>query len=72
MSIKLKAFLQTTGLVGLALLINALIQYINTYVSTETLTTVFEFSLIGMVLYACYNLLLTRLEMDEKYKELDK
>jgi hypothetical protein len=72
MSIKLKAFLQTAGIVGLALLVNALIQFINTYVSTETLVTAFEFSLIGLVLYSCYSLVLTRLEINEKYKELDK
>jgi len=72
MSIKLKAFLQTAGIVGLALLVNALIHYINTYVSTETLVTIFEFSLIGLVLYSCYSLVLTRLELNEKYKELDK
>ena len=72
MSLKLKAFLQTAGIVGLALLINGAIQYINTNVSAETLTTVFEFSLIGLLLYSCYSVVLTRLEINEKYKELDK
>ena len=72
MTLKQKAFLQTAGIVGLALLVSTVIQYINTYVSKETLVTVFEFSLIGMLLYGCYSLLLTRLELDEKYKKLDK
>ena len=72
MSLKLKALLQTVGLVGLSLLLATIVHYINTYVSKETLVTAFELSLIGMLLYSCYRLLLIRLEMDEKYKKLDK
>ena len=72
MSLKFKALAQTIGLVGLAVLVSFVIQYINTYVSKETLTSVFEYGLIGLLLYGCYSLNLTRLEMNQKYKELDK
>lgn len=72
MTHKLKAFLQTAGIVGLALLVSTAMQYINTYVSRETIALAFELGLIGLMLYVCYSLLLTRLEMDEKYKKLDK
>jgi hypothetical protein len=72
MSLKLKALIQLAGLVAVSVLISVAIQYINTYVSKETLTAVFEYSLIGGLLYGCYNLILTRLEFNEKYKELDK
>jgi hypothetical protein len=72
MSLKLKALLQLVGLVALAVGIERAIHYINTYVSTETLVAVFQYGLIGVLLYSCWNLLLTRLEMNQKYKELDK
>ena len=72
MSLKLKALLQLVGLFALAVGIERAIHYINTYVSTETLVAVFQFGLIGLLLYACWNVLLTRLEINEKYKELDK
>jgi hypothetical protein len=72
MSLKLKALLQLIGFVGVALLINFVIHCINIYVSTETLTTVCEYSLIGLLLYCSYSLLLTRLNFKEKHKELDK
>ena len=72
MSLKLKALLQVVGLVALAVAIERALYYISTYVSGETLTTIFEFSLIGLLMYGCYSLCLTRLEINEKYKELDK
>ena len=60
------------GLVALTVGVAQIAHYVGTNVSGETLFTIFQGSLIGLVLYACYSLLLTRLEMNEKYKELDK
>jgi hypothetical protein len=70
MNIKLKALLQLIGLVGAALLVNFIFHCINVYVSTETLITAFEYSLIGLVLYTGYKLLVIRLEMAETSKKI--
>lgn len=72
MSLKLKALLQLVGLIALAVGIERAIHYINTYVSTETLYLCLQGGLIGLILYSCYSLILSRLEINEKYKELDK
>jgi len=72
MSLKLKALLQLIGLIILAVGIAGLAHYIRNTVPVEKLYTIFQGSLIGVVLYACYNLLLGRLEINEKTKQLDK
>jgi len=71
MNIKLKALLQLIGLTGLAVLVVAVIQYINANVSAETLTTALECALIGLGLYTGYILLVIRLEIQETFKKID-
>jgi hypothetical protein len=71
MNIKLKALLQLIGLTGLAVLVIAVIQYINANVSAETLTTALECTLIGLGLYTGYKLLVIRLEIQETFKKVD-
>jgi hypothetical protein len=67
MSNKLKALLQLIGLIGVAVATTVVLQYVGKTFSTETLVNIFDFALIGGMLYMCYTLILARLDYQEKY-----
>ena len=71
MSLKLKALLQLVGLVAASIAGAEFVYFITTYVPKETLMNVLQGGLIGGLLYLCYGLILSRLEYQEKIKEIE-
>ena len=72
MSLKIKALLQLVGLILAGIVGSELINFITTYVPKETIWTGIQFGLLGGLLYMCYGLILSRLEYNEKLKDLNK
>jgi len=70
MSLKLKAFLQLVGILATSVTVALLLTLITTYVPKETVITLIEFGLIGGLLYMMYTLILSRLESEERIKDM--
>jgi hypothetical protein len=70
MSLKLKAFLQLVGILATSVTVALLLTLITTYVPKETVITLVEFGFIGGLLYMMYALILSRLESEERIKDM--
>jgi hypothetical protein len=70
MSLKLKAFLQLVGILATSVTVALLLTLITTYVPKETVITLVEFGFIGGLLYMMYTLILSRLESEERIKDM--
>lgn len=70
MSLKLKAFLQLVGILATSVTVALLLTLITTYVPKETIITLVEFGLIGVLLYMIYTVILSRLEYEERIKSI--
>ena len=70
MSIKLKALLQLFALIAAGIAGAEFVNFIVTYISRETIMTTIQYGILGGLLYLCYSLILTRLEYNEKLKEM--
>ncbi len=71
MSIKLKALLQLSGLVIASIVLAYVMEMIRQNFSPDTILAAFEYGLIGGLLYMAYSFLVSRLEYNEKMKEIN-
>jgi len=72
MSLKLKALLQLVGLLGFAAAVSLSIDYIAYNVARETIINAFGIACIGATLYLGYQILLLRLESEERIKQIEE
>jgi len=70
MSIKLKALLQLISMITAGVAGGALLTYVINTFSPETIRFALGAGLIGAILYFCYGILVSRLEYNEKLKEI--
>ena len=70
MSLKIKALLHTIALMSVAVLAASGVSFILNHVSTETLLNAFGFGFVGAFVYLFYSITLSRLEYNEKLKEM--
>jgi hypothetical protein len=70
MSLKLRALIQTVGLIALAIACSATIGFIAANVSTETILQALGFGALAWFVYLFYSITLSRLEYQEKLKEI--
>jgi len=72
MSLKLKALLQLVGLVAFAAMGSLSIDYIAYNVARETIINAIGFAFIAGTLYLGYQILLLRLESNERIKQIEE
>jgi zinc transporter ZupT len=72
MSLKQKALLQLVALIAAGIVGAEIVYFITQYVSKETILDAIQYGCIGVMLYACYSLILSRLEYQETLKNLNK
>lgn len=70
MSLKLKALIQTAGLLALAVVIAATVNFIIANVSTETVIKALGAGFIAWFVYIFYSIRLASLEYNEKLREM--
>jgi len=70
MSLKIKALLHTIAIISVAVLTASGVSFILNHVSTETVLNALGFAVVGMFVYLLYSITLSRLEYNEKLKEL--
>jgi hypothetical protein len=72
MSLKQKALLQTLGMFALVIVVSVVTTFILANVSAATIANVFGAGSIAFLAYIFYNITLSRLEYNEKLKDLNK
>lgn len=69
--LRLKALLQTMGLLGASAMIVVAVTFIINYVPAAALINIIGISFISFMIYLLYSITLSRLEYEEKAKEID-
>ena len=69
MSLKVKALVQTLGLIALAIFVASTISFILANVSTETIMQALSIGLVSWLVYMFYSIRLLSLEYEQKLKE---
>ena len=72
MNIKLKAILQTTGIIACTIIGAASMNLILSHVDKETISDAITVSFISMLVYMMYQIVLLRLESREKISEFQQ
>jgi hypothetical protein len=72
MSLKRKALLQLVGLIAFTAGVAISFDWVLTHVSPETIRNVFMSTVIGGLLYLCYEILLSRLESLETLNKIEQ
>ena len=72
LSLKQKALLETLFMASTALMGSVAVMFIVTYISVQALTNILGVALFVYLGYLFYSITLSRLEYDEKLKEMTK
>ena len=70
MSLKTKALIQTAGMIALAVLTAATINFIMANVSGETILNALGLAIMGWIVYIFYSIRLSALQYEEKLREI--
>ena len=70
MSLKLKALIQTAGMIALAIFTASIVSFILDNVKTETILQAMAFSVLGWFVYIFYSIRLSALQYEEKLREI--
>ena len=70
MSLKLKALTQTAGMIVMAVVVAAALNFILENVKTETVLQALGLGIMGWIVYIFYSIRLSALQYEEKLKEI--
>jgi hypothetical protein len=68
MNLKVKAGLATVGIVAVSVGASAVLKSVSEYITPDRLLTGVMVTSCGILLYTMYSIILSKLEIDEKYK----
>ncbi len=67
MNIKIKAGVIVAGMVAVSIIVSGALKLVAPYITPEIAVNIMIFGSLAILLYAMYNLILSQLEMDQRY-----